>query len=225
MPSKGRGGWEETGVLPLRSHLELCSQLFYASALKTLHPSHLIGSPPSNPASSGLPSRPHITALSEACELEVTTPNAPTLIYGGVLEEGTYPLARRLFQGRMIEEPSGLRRPTRHSWPIPPPSPIDPAEQLLPWSYRSALSQHCSGHCSRLMSYRHSVGWADDPTFPDCRSTDHTVAHLLSCPTHRTDLAPGNMWTAALQLAQFLAGLPQFSDLLPLQIDFDSFPW
>ena len=61
-------------------------------------------------------------------------------------------------------------------------------------SYRSALSQLCSGQCSRLLSYSHSVRWADNPTCPECRSTtNHTVAHLFSCPTHRTDLAPGDI--------------------------------
>ena len=43
----------EIGVLPLSSHLELCCQQFYASALQPLHPQ----SPPRpTPASSGLPS-------------------------------------------------------------------------------------------------------------------------------------------------------------------------
>ena len=110
--------------------------------------------------------------------------------------------------------------PTRCLW-LPPP--IDPAEQLIQRPYRSALSQLRSGHFSRLQSYRHSVGWADDPTCPDCRSTIHTVGHLFSCPTHPADLAPGNKWTVPLQVAQYLAGLPQFSDLPPLRIDFDSF--
>ena len=48
----------------------------------------------------------------------------------------------------------------------PPPLQIDPAEQLLARSYRSALSQLRSGHCSRLQSYSHSVGLDDDPTCP-----------------------------------------------------------
>ena len=104
------------------------------------------------------------------------------------------------------------------------PHPIDPAEQLLLRSYRSALSQLRSSHCLRLMAYSHSVGWADDPTCPNCHSTGHTVAHLFSCPTHSTNLAPGDMWTTPLQVTQFLAGLPQFSDLPQMQIDFDSFP-
>ena len=51
----------ENGVLPLRAHLELCSQQFYASALQPFHPSHLIVTSPHNPCPSGLTSRPHIT--------------------------------------------------------------------------------------------------------------------------------------------------------------------
>ena len=39
----------ETGVLPLRAHLELCCQQFYASTLQPLHPSHLIVTSPPDP--------------------------------------------------------------------------------------------------------------------------------------------------------------------------------
>ena len=42
------------------------------------------------------------------------------------------------------------------------------------------------------MTYSHSVGWADDPTCPDCHATDHTVVHIFSCPTYPTE----DMWTA-----------------------------
>ena len=64
--------------------------------------------------------------------------------------------------------------------------------------------------------------WADNITWPDWHATDLMVAHLFSCPTHPTDLAPWDMWTAALQVAQFFADLPQFSDLPNFQIDLDS---
>ena len=39
----------ETGVIPLRAHLELCCQQFYTSALQPLHPSHLIVTSPPDP--------------------------------------------------------------------------------------------------------------------------------------------------------------------------------
>ena len=77
-----------------------------------------------------------------------------------------------------------------------------PSPTTAAWSYRSALSQLRSGCCSRLQSYRQSVGWADDPTCPDCHSTDHTVAHLFSCPTHPKDLVLRVMCVAPLQVAQ-----------------------
>ena len=67
----------ETGVLPLRAYLELCCQQFYASALQPLHPSHLIVTSPPNPCPLRGTIRPHTTALSEACELEVTTLTPP----------------------------------------------------------------------------------------------------------------------------------------------------
>ena len=74
-----------------------------------------------------------------------------------------------------------------------------------------------------LQSYHHSVGWPDDLTCHECHSTDHTVDHFFNCPTHPTGLALRDMWVATLQVVQFLAGLPQLSDLPPLQINFDSF--
>ena len=105
------------------------------------------------------------------------------LIFGGVLEEGADPHDRGNFPVPGTQQSGGH-----------PPSPTPsngPAEQRLPRPYRSTLSQVRSGYGPRLQSYRHSVGWADDPTGPGCHSTEHTVAPLFICPSHPTDLAPG----------------------------------
>ena len=124
----------------------------------------------------------------------------------GMLEEGSYHLARHLLISRMIGEMTLSQAPNKALLAIPPP--VDPAEQLL-----------------LLLRCRHAVGWTDDPTCPDCFATDHIVAHLFSCPSHWTDLAPRDMWVAPLQALQFLVGLPQFSDLIvALQIISVSFP-
>ena len=40
----------------------------------------------------------------------------------------------------------------------------------------AAHTPESSKHCSRLQTYRYFVDWASDPTCPDCRATDHTVA-------------------------------------------------
>ena len=100
----------ETAVLPLRAHLELCSQQFYANALQPMHPSHLI-----------------FTFLPDPCPIRATlmasyhrvvrglcdNPNAPPLFFGGVLEESTYPFARGLSRGRMIEEIIRFQTPNK----------------------------------------------------------------------------------------------------------------
>ena len=80
--------------------------------------------------------------------------------------------------GWMIEEIIWSQAPNKVLMSTSPP--IGPTEQLLPRSLRNALSQLRSGYCSRLQSYRQSVGWANDPTCPDCHSTYHTVAYLFS---------------------------------------------
>ena len=210
----------KTGVLPLRAHLNLCSQQFYASALQPMHLSHLIVTSLPNPHLLRATLQASYHRILRGLRLRGDDPNAPPFIFGGVLEEGAYPLARRLLRGQMIEDV--VRSQASNKVLLATPPPIDPTKQLLPLSYCSALSQLRSGYFSRLQSYCYSC--ADDPTCPDCRSTDHTLAHLFSCHTHPTDLAPENMWVAPIQVAQFLAELPQFCDLPPLQIDFDSFP-
>ena len=78
------------------------------------------------------------------------------------------------------------------------------------------------GYCLRLQYYRPSVAAGPITSPADCCFT-YAVAHLFSCQTQPTELAPGDMWMAHLQVSQFLAGLPQFNDLPPLQFDFDSF--
>ena len=69
---------------------------------------------------------------------------------------------------------------------LAPLPPVDLPEQLVPRSFKSAFSQVQFGHFARPQSYRHSVGWANYPTCPDC---------------------PGDMWAAPLQVAQFLTCL------------------
>ena len=133
-------------------------------ALGILFPAMLAPTNACTPVTSSSPPPPPLQA-SFHCILR-----GLRVIFGGVLEEGTYPLARRLLQGRMIGEIVQFQAPNEVFWAVS--LPVDPAEQLVPWSYRCALSQR-KGHI--------------------------------------------------LPVAQFLAGLPQFSDLPTLQVYFDSF--
>ena len=99
--------------------------------------------------------RPLRATLQASCyrvlrglRLENDDPNAPPLIFGGVFEEGTYPLARCLLRAGMIEEIVRSHSPNKVL--MATLLPIDQAEQLLPLSYRSALAHLSSGYCLRL---------------------------------------------------------------------------
>ena len=192
----------KTGVLPLRAHLELCSKQFYSSALKPMQPSYLIVTSPPNPPSPQSHPQALFHCILRDQRVRGDDPNIPPVIFGGVLEEGTYPLARRFLRGQMIREIVW-----ESSGPAVP-QPVVPAKQLVPQSYRCALSELRSGYCSRLMSYSHSIRWADNPTCPYCHATHYTVTHFFSYPANPTDLAAGGMWTAPLQVAQLMEGLP-----------------
>ena len=69
----------ETGVLPLSSHLELCSQQFYASTLQPLHPCHLIvtSTPDRRPLRATLQASYH--RILRSLRVRSDYPNAPPL--------------------------------------------------------------------------------------------------------------------------------------------------
>ena len=102
----------------------------------------------------------------ETCEIEVTTsPPLPlSYLWGrGVLEKGTYLLARRFLSCRIIGVIVRSQAPNKVLWSFLP---------SVPRSHRTSLSHLCS------RTVQGSVGWADDPTCHDCHAADHTVAHL-----------------------------------------------
>ena len=152
----------ETGVLPMRAHLELCSQQYYASALQPLHPSHLIVTSSSDSLSPRDTLQASYHHILRGMRTRRDDPNAPPLIFGGVLEEGAYPLARCLLRVQMIEEIVQYQAPNKVFMATPPPPSNRPSRttEHVP-SYRSDLSQLRSGYCSRIQSYHHSLGWAD----------------------------------------------------------------
>ena len=80
----------------------------------------------------------------------------------GVLEEGSYTIARRLLRGRMIGEITQFQAPK--------------VLKAIPHlrTQMNPVPQNCTflihyGLCSRLQDYHHSADWADDPSYPDSR--------------------------------------------------------
>ena len=83
----------------------------------------------------------------------------------------------------------------------------------MPRSYRnrSALSQLPAA--TAWDSRPTVIPWAG-PTRPDCHAADHTVALSFSAAPHIQRIwTLGDMWAAVVQVAEFVAGLPQFADL------------
>ena len=80
--------------------IELCSQQNYDSALQPMHPSHLIVTPRPLRATLQVPYHRILRGLRTRGD----DPNAPPLIFVGVLEERAYHLVRRLLRGLMIED-------------------------------------------------------------------------------------------------------------------------
>ena len=99
------------------------------------------------------------------------------------------------------------------------PAPnISPSETALPRHYRTTLSQLRSGHCSRLNSYRHSIGIADTDLCPECSSAPQTTHHVFTCPAAPTSLSVGDLWHRPGEVARHLASLPSFASLPPLEV-------
>ena len=96
-----------------------------------------------------------------------------------------------------------------------PPPEINDTEITLPRPYRTTLSQLRSGWCSKLNSYLFLIKVSPTNLCPLCRSTEDSVDHLFSCPTHPTPLTPEDLWHSPLEVAQFLKNHPSFSAHLP----------
>ena len=140
----------------------------------------------------------------------------------GTVQEEKYAEARwKLRKAAVQSAPSS--RPDNRILLAPPP-PVDSAEAFLPRAYCTTLSQLCSGHCPRLMFYKARVCWTDSDLCPDCGAANRSTPHLFCCLEHPTNLVTGYLWTAPLQVSQFLASLLAFSDLSPLRVLFPHQP-
>ena len=120
----------ETGAHSLRAHLELCFQQFYNRALQPMHSSHLIVTSPPVPRHSETPSKASCHRIITGLRVRDDNPNAPPLIFGGILGEDAYHLVRRLLRGRIIEKI--LRSQAPNKVIMTNPHPIDPANNCCP---------------------------------------------------------------------------------------------
>ena len=121
----------------------------------------------------------------------------------------------------MMMRSSVLSHPTK--WPCHPPSnrpSTKTTAQVLPKCAFPALIRLLL-EVPVLPSLRRLGRWLHMPSLPCHRP--HGIPPLQLSHTSNGS-GPGDMWVTPIQVAQFLAGLPQFVNLPPLQINFESFP-
>ena len=168
--------------------------------LPQYHPSLLWAIDPHQglPPDEGVPLHASYHCILKGLQVRSDDPNSPPLIFGDVLEEGAN-------HRWMIEEIVQSQAPNKVLMETPPP----PFQYTQPKNCCPSLTEVPSPRSNLVTaqgSSHHtlSVGWADDPTCPDGRSTNLTVAQLFSCPTHPTDLARDAQIVSALAvLANF----------------------
>ena len=104
----------ESLVLPQREHLKLCSQHFFASAIQLPHLSHFRP----NFVYSGQYSWSRTKRTLRGLLVRGEYPITPTVIFGGLLGESTYPLGestypRYLLRAQIIEEIARFQSPNK----------------------------------------------------------------------------------------------------------------
>ena len=107
--------------------------------------------------------------------------------------------------GRMIEEI--VRSQALNKVLMATPPPIDPAEQLLPRSCPAVASSSSSVPATARASSPTTTPMT--PPAPIATPPTTRCPFSLAAPHIPGIWSPGDMWVAPLQVAQFLAGLPQ----------------
>ena len=192
----------ETKFLPVKEHLELLCTQYLASSLRPNHPNF-----PTVTKSSGPRNKKHTLQSRFFPQLE------PFLAPDGTTPPDSYKTILKQLHTYAVGEAMEALEP--NCVLNSPPPEINDTEITLPRPYRTTLSQLRSGWCSKLNSYLFLIKVSPTNLCPLCRSTEDSVDHLFSCPTHPTPLTPEDLWHSPLEVAQFLKNHPSFSAHLP----------
>ena len=183
----------------------LCKQ-FLASVLRPTHLSHsLVTCDPGPRASSRIP------LLQSSFLADVS----PYLEPDNTIDPANYKSIIRSIHTSSVQHYIANRPPNKVLQAQPPE--ISPSESQLPRPFCSTLSQLRSSYCSRLNSYRHTIGLSDTDSCPECLAARHTTSHLFDCASFPTPLTVVDLWTNPVDVARHLTTLPAFSALPPLE--------
>ena len=195
---------QECKLMPVDDHLNLLSCQFLANAMQPSHPSHEIVTAACAP-------RPN---MKPSLQTKYGSALIPYLTDSGVISALNYKKVLAALHTSAVNSAISRLKPNRVLDTAPPE--INPEEKQLPRAVRTTLCQLRSGFCRGLRTYLHKIGSSDDDQCPDCHLTQHSSSHLFNCPANPTDLVPGDLWKHPREAAEFLASLPSFDYLPPL---------
>ena len=179
----------ETKVLPVRTHAELLSAQYLASALRDDHPAN---EPVKRPA--------RRRSKKETLKSRHINDVSPYLVNGS-LPAGAYPETKSFLHTKFVEET--IANQGNHPLLAIPAPEIDKSETDLPRHHRATLSQLRSGHCSRLRLYQHRINRSDSALCPHCGINDESVHHIFHCPFFPTNLSVFDLWRSPVRVATY----------------------
>ena len=190
-------------MLPVAESLSMACSQFLAAALVPSHPSYGVVTMDSGPRpmKSTLQSK-YLPSIAHLLQRGTTPPGELRQIVAAIHTDTVSRYLESIGPNRVLNGPA----PEVH------------VEELrLPRAYRSVLSQLRSGFCRHLNDFGHVIGTSTISACPSCGAGVHTVRHIFNCNNHATTLTLENLWTEPVKTASFLAGLPFFGHLQPLE--------
>ena len=195
----------ECKVLPVADHLRMLSAQFFAGALRPNHPSRPLVTAYPGPR----PTQAKLLQTSVAADVVgYTEPD-------GSIDPGEYKNIIKSIHTNIVSSHLASRPPNKVLQRRPPD--ISASEAELPRHHRATLAQLRSGHCSRLMTYRHAIGLSPIDSCPECGSEPHSTDHLFHCAVAPTSLSVDDLWDNPTLVARHLTTLSAFDSLPPLE--------
>ena len=195
----------ETKILPVKEHLDMLCKQFLAGSLRRSHPSYQYVTQPSGPRAGQ-----RVPTLQSRY-----LPEIQHFLTNGQTPPDDYKQIIKSIHTATVESYLSNAPPNKVLNVAPPEISVE--EDGLPRYFRTTLSQLRSGYCSRLLDYRHRVGFSTTDVCPECGQAPHTVRHLFECEAHPTTLSLEDLWTHPVEVASLISGMDAFEDLPPLE--------
>ena len=180
----------ETKVLPLNQHMKMIASQFREGTRDPAHPLNQAANAPSPER------RQKMTALHK---------DSVTMVHGCHREgEEIKNIERNKRKLHTIFVEEHLESIPENTLIGMRPPEVRKEERTLPRGTRRTLAQLRAQKCPMLKSYLHDIGANDTPNCPLCERTEHTCAHLFSCPSVPTELAPIDLWCQPVRAAELI---------------------